>query len=288
MYHFFKLQRTAERAFFTTEPNPIDLFPQRPVHTVRVIGLSVHVNETDYDRGTADWLRKAPFSATCRLGDLRPLPGILVAPLGESPMVVTQTLVLLLEREGMPIEAVALIYPGGNAAIRESARLLEGLLTRPDLTPIRGSRPVEVHAYPLKDLPDIDSAAAGDQYARTLVEALARIQERYPERRLCLSLSGGRKSMAAVTYYAAQQARLREVWHTVIASRALAERVERDTRGRELQKLSLQERASRFFLRDYQMTSTTSRCSPCRSCPSNDRQRCVPAARAWLRIVRRE
>ncbi len=80
---------------------------------------------------------------------------------------------------------------------------------------------------------------------------IAQLQERYPDRPLHVLLSGGRKAMAALTYFGAQQAGLSRVWHTTITDPGFDKQVEEETTLDNLAGLKTAEKASRLFLQAY-------------------------------------
>jgi hypothetical protein len=250
-YHFYKAGRTAERPFFFTEPNDIVGWPHRPVACVVVAGLSVHTSDERYDVEGEEWIGQGPFDDKYTLDDLPSRPGILLVPLGESPMVATQTYVLLRERERIRIERMVLLYPGNDQPIRNGARLVKELFEDRKLGEIRGSDAVPVEDVPIDGVQDADSREACERFGRALGSTIAQLQERYPNRPLHSSLSGGRKAMAALTYFGAQQAGLSRVWHTTISDPGLDKQVEDETGPDKLAPLKTAERATRLFLQAY-------------------------------------
>jgi hypothetical protein len=247
-YHFYKPGgHTRVRPFFYTEPKDITGWPHSEVTRVVIAALAVH--NADYDCGKLAAL--GPFDAAYTLEDLPHRKAILLAPVGESPMVATQTYALLREREHVDIERVVLIYPGDDPPIRNGVRRVKELFTDRGLDHIRGAATAQVDVVPIGGLQDIDSREACERYGQALAEAIAWLRQRYPEQALHLSLSGGRKAMAALTYFAAQRAGLSRVWHTTISDIELEERVERETAAQTLGDLTPAERAERLFLRAY-------------------------------------
>ncbi len=166
---------------------------------------------------------------------------ILIAPLGKSPMVVTQTFELLSKREGANIKKVIVIHPK-NAEIRNGVNMLREAFYRRK----RDFEPIEI--------PEIDDVASNDDcktYLKKLVSVIKAAQSDNFDKSIYLSLSGGRKGMAALTLFAAQQANIDAVYHTLIKDIALEEKIEEETALDKLQELSRVERVRRLFLDAY-------------------------------------
>ena len=168
---------------------------------------------------------------------------ILIAPLGKTPMVVTQTFVLLSKIEGADIEEVIVIYPN-NAEIRNGVRLLETafgdkFLNR-TLTCIR-----------IDDIQDVASTDDCHVYLEKLTEVIIQARADNPNINIHLSLSGGRKGMAALTLFGAQKANIDAVYHTLIMDVDLEEQIERETTLTALKKLSRREQVKRLSLDSY-------------------------------------
>jgi hypothetical protein len=113
-------------------------------------------------------------------------------------------------------------------------------------------RDVEFINYPIKDLRDVDSEAACETYLKALLSTIDDLRTRYPDRELALSLSGGRKGMSALTLFAAQQAGIGHLYHTLITDPDLEERIEEETSLESLDRLPTDDaRAQRLFLEVY-------------------------------------
>ena len=251
VYHFFKRRRTPERPFFYTEPYDISLFPGKPVQRVTVVGLSIE-SEDVYDSTGDEWVAREPFMPTRRLGDLRSLPALLMIPLGETPMVATQFFTLLRQREQQQMQAIWLLYPEDNQQIRSDVQLLRRLFTATDLEDVRGCPPVRFESRGIPDLSDVDSVATCELYAHALDSAIRAASDAYPDAPVRLLISGGRKVMAALAYYAAQLAGLPEVWHTVITDPELERRVLQETGIAARGQPDWRGLAEKYFLRAYQ------------------------------------
>jgi len=245
-FHFFKRRRTPERPFFYTEPNPIHLYPERSVERVVICGLAVEQGNGQYDPSSDEILANLDDVPCIGLSDLNRRDLTLLMPLGKSPMVATQTYTLLTqsEAESRPrIPTIALIYPAQNPVIGNGARLLKRQFER---------RGVTVEDKPIRDLRDLDSYEACETYLQSLLGAIQTLREKYPDRKIALSLSGGRKGMSALTYFAAQYAGIEKVYHTLITDVELEKRIESETTPRSLDSLPTDEaRAKRLFLEEY-------------------------------------
>ena len=166
---------------------------------------------------------------------------ILIAPLGKSPMVVTQTFTLL-SRKGIDIGNIIVIYPN-NSEIRNGVRLLQkafrGKKRNCTITPIK------------IDIKDVASDDDCSTYSTELVSLIKDVQKKNPDKSIYLSLSGGRKGMAALTLFAAQQANIDAVYHTLITDADLEKQIEEETTVPALQQLAPSSQAKRLFLESY-------------------------------------
>ncbi len=97
----------------------------------------------------------------------------------------------------------------------------------------------------------MDSREACERFGRALGSTIAQLKERYPDRPLHVSLSGGRKAVAALTYFGAQQAGLSRVWHTTISDPGFDKQVEEETTLDNLAGLKMADKALRLFLQAY-------------------------------------
>ncbi len=246
-FHFYKRRRTRERPFYYTRPNPIHLYPQKPVEQVIICGLSVEQGNGQYDHPAEEWIQRDDRQPYKRLSELYPRERILLVPLGKSPMVVTQTYVLLQEseREGRPrIPIVAVIYPEQSPPIGNAVHMLRRQFKRCK---------VEFKAFPIKGIADVDSTEACEQYIRSLLSAIYDLRTEHFNLPIALSLSGGRKGMAALTLFAAQRAGIERLYHTLITDVELEERVEEETTLQKLEELPTDEaRSQHLFLKAYE------------------------------------
>jgi len=242
-FHFYKRRRTPERPFYYTLPNPIHTYPKKEVHQVVVCGLSVE-RENQYEPSADDHLRKADREPHCPLSGLPSAPSdkpvILLAPLGETPMVATQAYALL--RQFAEVSRVVLLYPSEHTAIANAASDLKSDFNR---------EKVECDLRPIAGLSDVDSTQACQTYLEAVTATLSHVQRQDSEREIQLLLSGGRKSMAALNLFAAQRAGLPRVWHTLVRDPVTENRV-----AEELSRAaSPSERRDVLFLRRHALDS---------------------------------
>lgn len=248
-FHFFKRGHTKERPFFFTEPNPIHLYPERSVKRVIVCALAVEQGNGQYTPTAEEIQADIDKHPKFPLSSLNHRDLTLIIPLGKSPMVATQIYTLLTgsRAEGPSrISTVALIYPEQNSAISNSVRLLKRQFK---------TKNVEIEDIPLKDLQDLDSHEACKVYLRGLDAAIQKLREKHPEREIALSLSGGRKGMSVLAYFAAQHAGIEKVYHMLITDKDMESRIETETTLQALDRLPTDvAKARRLFLEEYDST----------------------------------
>lgn len=205
VFHFCKLGRTAERPFIYTTPNAIDGYPTSLVDEVIVCGISIE-NNGAYSPGAEDWLSKGDFTPVKDMRDLPRRACTLVAPLGESPMVVTQAYELLQRRDGenLKINRVVVPYFCDNGVVRTGAEILREVFKR---------RKVELDSRCI-DLGDLRSEADCDTYLRVLCKLIADLKQSKDD--VALLIAGGRKGMSALGLLAAQISGIPYVYHTLI------------------------------------------------------------------------
>ncbi len=168
---------------------------------------------------------------------------ILLVPLGKTPMIATQTYTLLQQQEGVTISAVAILYPRQNPVIDNAANLLKKQFE---------NKGIPFHQFPIANLKDIDSYLNAETYLTELLQTINMLRQQYPQHKIALSLSGGRKGMSALALFAAQRASIDHVYHTLIADPNLERKIENETTYASLQKLATdEERAQRLFLDAY-------------------------------------
>lgn len=225
----FKKKRTDERLFYYQTGNKI------------VIATLVG-HGAAYDRiinGTRP-LYSEDHPPHIHLSELKE-NSVLITPLGKTPMVVTQTFVLLSAIEGADIERIIVIHPK-NAEIRNGVKLLKTAFRREKcaITPIE-----------IENIQDVASSDDCKVYLERIVSVIKEARADNPDKHIHLSLSGGRKGMAALTLFAAQQAKIDAVYHTLITDVDLEEEIEKETTVSELKKLTRCQQAQRLFLDDY-------------------------------------
>jgi hypothetical protein len=240
-FHFYKELRTAERPFFYTSPDPIHTGPNAHVDQVVVVGLSIE-RERTYDINAETWIAKDDFKPLYTFHDLPSSESVLIAPLGLSPMIVTQSVVLLEEREKLRIKRIAIIYPQANGTIINGLRLLDEVCRQ---------KGIEIAKYPIENLVDVSSNNDCVKFAEGLGQAIAQERERTPDQSLPLLISGGRKAMAAMAILAAQHLGLERVYHTTIRAHTDEIMIERETGLNVLRGDSLQGRNRKLFLECY-------------------------------------
>lgn len=249
VFYYYKRPHTDERVFYHTEPQDIRGYPRADVRQVVISGLVWHYKEKyNIDEAT---LLNLPLTPTYSVESLFfsedvPSDVVLIVPLGTTPMVVTQ-LYTLLKNEGRIIRKVAIIYPALSQKVRNSARMVKDAFAYENSA-------LKVDDVPVEGMSDITSEKECADYQKKLEEAIGSLRDRYQGCEIVLSLSGGRKSMAALAMFAAQNKGIRYVYHTLIKDPKFSEEVENKTSVAALgiTRVSKQERNDRLFLRAYQ------------------------------------
>ena len=179
--------------------------------------------------------------------------GTLMVTVGLSPMVVTQLFVLL-RKERVNINRIVVIYPEENGDICNGVRLLRNIFQNKRITRevIGEEKKVVFEEYKVP-IEDLDSQDACKSFADALRCAINNEKNARPHTPIYLSISGGRKGMAAYAYYAAQYNGLTEVYHTVISNPELEEKIERETSIENMEKKGwdLRTKAEHLFLKRY-------------------------------------
>lgn len=239
--HFFKRRRTRERPFFYTRPQPLHL-PDADIREAIICGLAQEEGDGSYTPDAAWLLQHAGPEPYRHINALESDRAVLLAPLGDSPMVVTQTAALLREREGINIDAIRLIYPEGYVPARNGAALLRELCRR---------QRIDCADAPVRGLHDLASRADCETYAQALLAAIAELREQHPHVQLLLSLSGGRKGMSALALFAAQTAGIARVYHTLIRDPELEAQIEHECSLSELRRQPAPQQIRRLWLEAY-------------------------------------
>jgi CRISPR-associated Csx14 family protein len=259
-FHFFKRRRTDERPFYHTEPENIELFNMNQpskgakVDTVIISGLAVEQNDDSY-KPTAHELLQAfdkeestlPLESVLPTGSpAQPPPekeSVLIVPLGDSPMIATQ-LYTLLTYQGSNIREVVLVFP---AKVKPGADLLVKAFKDE-------GKGVECIPKKIPGFDDIDSTKACEAFEKTLDEAIDEACKRHPGCQIEMTLSGGRKGMAALAMFVAQRKGIRYLYHTLIPDNRVLDQVEDETTVDALRPtmVSKELRNNRLFLRAYE------------------------------------
>ena len=253
VFHFMKLRQTGERPFFYTRPNPIHLFPakDKPVKEVIVCGLSIKKTNKVYLPDENYFLNRSDFAPYKNLSELNQEQIILLVPLGESPMVASQTYALLQqtnrEWEKREVVKVVVIYPAQNGPIKNGAGLLAKAFKY---------RKIDFQSVPITGLRDVDSYYACEVYRDTIIQTIANLRRDNPDKQVALSLSGGRKGMSALTLFAAQGAGVSQVYHTTIIDPNYEQMVIQETKTDRLP-LNRDELAKTLFLDKYDLNKFT-------------------------------
>lgn len=186
------------------------------------------------------------YKPICSLNALAPFKkAVLLAGVGTSPMVVTQAYTLLQKKENADIETVAVVFPDQSATVKRGVRILEEVFRK------KTQGKVQINRYGVA-IDDVDDTQKCHQFLNKIIEAIDDLKQKYPDAEIYLLLSGGRKGMSALAYFAAQRSRLESVWHTLITDLQLEDRIEQECSISELDKLgSAQKRTERLFLECY-------------------------------------
>ena len=241
--HDFKGDKTETDCIcFKKFQTQLRLFYYQTNSQIVVATITGHRSESEYKRiiNGQKQLYSKNHSPHIRISELKE-NSVLIAPLGKTPMVVTQTLVLLSVIEGADIEKVIVIHPN-NSEIRNGVRLLK--------TAFRGKK-CAITSIEIENIRDVASSDDCSIYLERLTSVITEAREDNPDKNIHLSLSGGRKGMAALTLFAAQQANIEAVYHTLITDVDLAEKIEKETTLVELQRLTRSQQVQRLFLEDY-------------------------------------
>ena len=241
--HDFKGDKTkTDCTCFKKDQTQLRLFYYQTNSQIVVATITGHRSESEYKRiiNGQKQLYSKNHPPHIHLSKLKE-NSVLIAPLGKTPMVVTQTFVLLSAVEGADIERVIVIHPK-NSEIRNGVRLLK--------TAFRGKE-CAITSIEIENIQDVASIDDCSVYLERLTSVITEAREDNPDKNIHLLLSGGRKGMAALTLFAAQQANIEAVYHTLIRDVDLEEKIEKETTLIELKKLPRSQQAQRLFLDDY-------------------------------------
>lgn len=242
--HFFtaKISRTAERVIWREHP-PSD---------VVISELGVENDRGQYKRVGGSIMLNQDFFSTKSVSDypakhmLRELPyfgkAVLVATLGKSPMVVTQAVALLEHFENVKIDKVALAHPKLNPDVRNGFDMLKEVFEKKRIDVIDVGM----------DMDDVDDEEKCKFFLTRLIEVVGNLKNNHPDLDIRMLLSGGRKGMSTLSLLAAQCSGVKNVYHTLITSLELEERLEKEGSLDLLKNLkSKKERAMVLFLENH-------------------------------------
>lgn len=256
--YVYRKGHTTERPFFHTEPGDIMNYPQNAVDTVVVERFAKHRTQTEYIPSVAELLSTPYEPGKTKLCDWekiiqeendrqhKPIPSVLIVPLGTRPMVATQLYTLLKNRKRRDIHKVILLYPPLSGTVHESMEIAKSAFKYEH---------IDCEEEPVPGLEDVTSRADCELYQATLEKVIQRLQETFlvkePVGVIDLALSGGRKGMAALALFAAQRTRLQAVYHTLIASEELDRKIAFDMEETRFARLPQSEQNDKLFLRYY-------------------------------------
>ena len=241
--HSFKSNKTkTDCTCFKKSRTQLRLFYYQTNSKIVVATITGHRTEAEYNRiiNGDRQLRSKDHPAHVHFNELEE-DSILIVPLGKTPMVVTQTFKLLAERESVNINKVIVVYPN-NGEIRNGVRLLQNAFKNIGCT---------VKPIPIDNVTDITSRHDCNLFLEKLVSVIQAEKTDNPHNSIRLSLSGGRKGMAALTLFAAQQANIDAVYHTLITDDALEKQIEEETKIDKLRRLPRDKRLDHLFLHAY-------------------------------------
>lgn len=246
-FYFYKRHQSQERPLFYIESR------KNTTGLSKVVITGLAVKRGDKYDPPVEQLKMLPVDPKMRIDGLLseelipaedapiPMDSVLVVPLGETPMIATQFYALR-QKQGRKIHEIIVLYPQRSLMITTSLQKVREALA--------GDH-VKVREFPVP-LEDLTSTGDCEIYLQALVKTIEETQRGNPHCQIELSLSGGRKGMAALAMFAAQQTGLRYVYHTLIEDRELFKRLEKETDIKALnQELIKQRRIDRLLLRAY-------------------------------------
>ncbi len=234
VFHFCKLRRTGERPFFYRQDKQVVVAQLTYKANNSYQQLSDNLRNGDYVPSTTEY---EPVHA---LKDVDQIGDILLASVGKSPMVVTQAYTLLQQKENVNIDKVAVVFPEKNGTIKKGVLIVKDVFRRK-------SKKTAVIEYGVA-LQDVASKKDCETFLNRMIDAI----NKYPDSQIRLLLSGGRKGMTALSYFAAQLSGITKVYHTLITDSELEERIESECSIENLSKLgSPKKKAEKMFLECY-------------------------------------
>lgn len=255
VFHFFKRRRSVERPFYHTESEDIYEHPELHAHKVIISRLEIERNGEYAPGKEIIKSLKFPLLENISLETIiKKEKSILLIPLGATPMIATQLYILLL-KENYPIQQVVLLSPDPMKSdeIQQSCAMAQKAFK---------ARGIPCELRSLSGYGDIDSPEACKAFQKKLEETIRHFQEHYPTHQIELALAGGRKAMAALTVFAAQNTGIRYVHHTLITNDALEQRVLAQTKLGILNDLHKDTLVSRLFLDAYKDERNTPNTDP--------------------------
>ena len=247
-YHYvLKKARTSERIFCYFLPQGSSP-AQHNMQKVVVTAFTKHNTEKSYERDLKDWVKRGDTVPVKRLSDLPERETVLVAILGETPMVVTQAYALMTNPAchvpPLKVIEIRLVYPEGHAPARKGANLLEKVCSRHRVE-------LKRHGLPIKDL---DSDKTITRFTQGLRQTVNRAHAEHPNANVVLLLSGGRKGMSALGFYVAQtqpNPRIQQVYFTTVPDPQKEQMIETNTKN--LDSMPPQKQENLLFLKDEEL-----------------------------------
>jgi CRISPR-associated Csx14 family protein len=257
-FHFYKShEHTTERAVYHTEPQ--DIAATSAAYIKKVVISELEFEVSGRYRDLKEIVSSPKFSLKGRISFDRNFPKesgsqehILIIPLGTSPMVATQLYQLYQDR-GTIVHSIILVHTR-HKDVRNSVDIACDAFAGVGID----CKPVLLEGWD-----DIDTPEACEAYQELLEATIRDTRQRNPSCQIELTISGGRKGMAALATFAARKLGIRHVVHTIIYDtiidevdeKSFSERVYEGTTIEELKKLerkgNKQERDKRLFLEKY-------------------------------------
>lgn len=249
-FRYYKRLDNAERPVFHIETTETGSNSEAKIKKVVVSALPIEVQgRTPPYPPLKELVKKVKFPLeTVKLEDIYLPEGeakghILIIPLATHPMVATQLYQLYIDR-GYEVYSVILVHTQ-HKDVLDSVEIVRDAFNDVGVT---------CQAVPLKKWNDIDTPEACADYQALLEQAIRETHEQNPSCQIELTISGGRKGMAALATFAAQNQGIRRVVHTVI-DESMNDTVNEETTVEELKKLvrtnNKKKRDDRLFLRAY-------------------------------------
>lgn len=250
-FHFYKSHEHAtERAVYHTEPQDIASTSAAFIKDVVISELEIEVSKRY--RSLKEIVSSPKFSLEGQQNyesafpeESGSLEHILIVPLATSPMVATQLYQLSIDR-GYKVHSVILVYTQ-HEEVRRSVDIALDAFARAK---------VPCETVSLKGWDDVDTLQACIDYQKLLEQTIRKVRQQNPSCQIDLAISGGRKAMAAMAIFAAQQQGIRRVVHTLIIDEHINDKVSKETTIKKLEELAYyndkRERDDRLFLRAYQ------------------------------------